>query len=504
MWARSSFESEIPEVCFVVPERDRGGEDVLQTRAIKEQFGPKAMSFEAPPFYPELTPSWISCVLTALGRTRPDIASPYRFLVLGDGLDFHLALTAAANPTGHFTGIDRDPFAEKAGAMIGWKAGLRNLTFLKKGMIELESMPEGALEPFDFMVINDDGIDFGEGGHCRILPFARRFLKEGGVVLLRYATDPAGAFFPLAEEMIHDAGLAENPAMAPALAILRRIGEQGSPEPRSPKALFSADIISLMEGMGFTHAGSGEPLENIDSAYLPDSVATLVSAIENKALREAVKDIVRNQEGRLDLFQKGGATLSAGDHSIALSAQVFVPLPGAPPGGALTFETSTGVVKGAAEIFSPLLEALWLQPQSLGMLMHLPEFSGAPGLLNQASQMLLWANYARPLLPKRISEDPAKAFNRIICALALSGWNYGYLAAPALGGAVPAPVHAMVALVLLEKQGSLRGVELQRAVAGRLGECGIEFSERDKQELSVWESVILPQWARFGIISLKA
>lgn len=458
-------------------------------------------SFEALPFYPELTPSWISCVLTALGRSKPDIAEPYRFLVLGADLDFHLALTAAANPTGYFVGIDLNPSAEREGAAIGWKAGLKNLHFLKKSLGELAALTDEKLEKFDFIVVEDNGIDFGEGGHPFILSFVRRFLKEGGVMALRYATDPLGAFFPLAERMIEKAGLADSPALEPNLAILQRIAEKGSGEPRSPKALFSADIVSLLQGMGLDYVGSGEPLENIDSAYLPDSALTLLDAIEDAALREAVKDIIRNQAARFDLYQKNGSKLSVGDHMAALSALVFVPLPGAPATGGMTFETPTGAVKGSADLFAPVLEALHYQPQSLGMLMHLPEFSRTPGLLNQMFQMLLWANCVRPLLPRRISEDPARAFNRVVCDLALSGRDYGYLAAPALGGGVLAPVHAMVAVRLLEKQPTLKGEELCCRVADMLNEFEIDFGEQERKELSLWERVILPQWVRFGVLA---
>ena len=430
-------------------------------------------SFESLPFYPELTPSWISCVLTALGRSKPDIAEPYRFLVLGADLDFHLALTAAANPTGYFVGVDLNPFAERDGAAIGWKAGLKNLHFLKKSLSELAVAPDHSLEKFDFIVIDDNGIDFGEGGHPFILTFVRRFLKDGGVMALRYATDPLGAFFPLAERMIKRAGLADSPALEPNLAVLKRIAEKGSVEPRSPKALFSADIVSLLQGMGLEYVGSGEPLENIDSAYLPDSALTLLDAIEDKALREAVKDVIRNQAARFDLYQKNGVKLSVSDHMAALSAQVFASLPGAPTTGGMTFETPTGAVKGSAELFAPVLEALQHQPQSLGMLMHLPEFSRTPGLLNQMFQMLLWANCVRPLLPRRISEDPARAFNRVICDLALSGRDYEYLAAPALGGSVLAPIHAMVAVRILENQPDLRSKSF--TVWWRTGSVNLEL-----------------------------
>lgn len=475
-------------------------------------------------FHRELTPAWLAAVATALGHAAPDPAKPYTWCELGCGPGLGALVTAAANPHGQFHAVDFDPAAIAHGRALAGEAGIGNLRFLHASFAELAAAGDDALPPLDFIVLHGVLSWISPANRQAVMRIVERWLKPGGIACFAYMSQPGSAPMMAMQRVLRrsaqsagtGAGLAAGQALLRALrdggagqfVVVPELGAQLEQLALQPpgylaheflgehwEPLHVADMLAAAAQAGCAFLGSATPLENIDAVSLPGGTQAAIAAITDVALRETAKDIARNQTLRRDLCQRESRPLAAVQHRIALEAQRFVALPGAPAAGALRFTTRIGPVDGPAAMFSPLLAALaGGRPAAFGDLLALPAYAGRGGLLNQACQMLLWAGHLHPWLAAA-DAAPAQALNRALGRAVAAGRDYGWVAAPAIGSGLPAGRTAMLAAHALGGDPALRGEALRAAVRA------LDAAAADAQALAAFERDTLPAWRRLGVLA---
>jgi SAM-dependent methyltransferase len=472
-------------------------------------------------FHRELTPAWLGALLAALGYRAPDLSAPYTWCELGCGPGLGALITAATNPGGHFYAVDFDPAAIERARALADEATLGNLHFLHTSFAELSRADDAALPPLDFIVLHGVLSWISPENRQAVLRIAERWLKPGGIACFAYMSQPGGAPMMALQRLLKRcaeistnaaAGIEAGNALLRALrdggagqfTVVRGLGVQlDHMAEQSPGALAHeflgahweplhvADMLAALAKIGCGFLGSATPQENIDAVSIPAQSLPAIAAIEDAALRETAKDIARNQSLRRDIYQRAPQPLSPAEHRAALESLSFVALPGAPGKGALRFETRVGPVDGPAAMFSPLLGALSDgKPHAFRELAALPDYAGRGGLLNQASQMLLWAGYLHPVLSDT-DAAPARALNRALWRACAAGRKYGWIAAPAIGSGLAASRIAMLAAHALQVQGP--GIEERESTA-------LEGGKIDAAALAAFERETLPAWQRLGAL----
>ncbi|MDR1662232.1 MAG: class I SAM-dependent methyltransferase [Azoarcus sp.] len=472
-------------------------------------------------FHRELTPAWLTTLLAALGYRAPDLSAPYTWCELGCGPGLGALITAAANSGGRFYAVDFDPAAIEHARALADEAALGNAHFLHTSFDGLAQADEAALPPLDFIVLHGVLSWISPENRQAILRIVERWLKPGGIACFAYMSQPGGAPMMALQRLLRRCAETSGDAVVgieTGSALLRALRDGGAGQftvvrglgvqlehmaAQSPaylaheflgahwEPLHVADMLAALAGIGCGFLGSATPLENIDAVSIPAQSLPAIAAIEDAALRETAKDIARNQSLRRDIYQRAPQALSAEEHRAALESLSFTALPGAPREGALRFETRIGPVDGPAAMFSPLLKALSDgKPHTFRELMTLPDYAGRGGLLNQASQMLLWAGYLHPVSPDADADAaPAQALNH---ALWRTGREYGWVAAPLIGSGLAANRAAMLAAHVLQRNPALRGKALLDAARA------LDGGEIDAAALPAIERETLPAWRRLG------
>ncbi|CAD5106408.1 class I SAM-dependent methyltransferase [Zestomonas carbonaria] len=479
--------------------------------------------------HPELSPSWLGAVLTALGQRAPDLAAGFRYCELGCGQGLNSLLLAAANPAGQFLAVDFNARHIEHGRRLVEAAGLGNLEFRQAGFAELAG--EEAGEGFDFIVLHGVYSWVSPANRAAIRRFVERCLKPGGVVYLGYMSHPGMSAFVTAQRFLWQtaqqvggtpqarlrAGLdalrqwqgagagyfAEHPDVARRLARaddedLDFLAHELLCEHWAP--LYSAEVIDSFAALGCRFVGSATPLENIDELSLPGHCLPLLQGLADPARREAAKDMARNQSQRRDLYQREPRALRADEHRQALLAGCWAALPGAPADGGLTFDTRIGPVQGDEQLFAPLLAALAEGPQSFAELARRPALAAQIGNLSAALQMLAWAGHAHPLLNGEVAVERCQALNRVLSEGALHGAGYRYLAAPSLGAPLAADLLEMAAVRVLLEHPHLRGRLFRETVLAVLRRADLAAGDEQVRRLDAFEARTLPAWLRLGVV----
>ncbi|MFH5924339.1 class I SAM-dependent methyltransferase [Roseomonas xinghualingensis] len=454
---------------------------------------------------------------------------PFRWCELGCGPGANLIINAATNPSGHFIGIDFNPEHIEQGRKKAAMAGLANLEFIECDFDKADGI--ASRNPFDFIVLHGLWSWIAPETRRSILVFIRRWLRPCGVLYLHHMTHPGMSSFAAGQHLLRRKGMqAGGPRPEQARSgrdFLAQLAQAGAGyfvihpaevtrlenarhltdghlthEFMNPhwEPLHVADVMDELAGIGCRRLGSAVPIDNIDAASLPAGVLPLLADQDDPGTREALKDLARNQTERRDLYAMGGEPLTAAEHRALLWEQPFVRLPGAPVLGGLTFDTRIGPVEGEAAVFDPVLRALADGPRTIGMLAQHRAFAAAPGILNQALQMLSWAGCVHPLSSTRPPREASWALNRILAHEALKAGLPGHLAAPALGSGVPADLLGMAgALAILDAPASCEEETGQRMLR-LLGKHGHRGAAELGQGCAAWQRNVLPLWRQFGAL----
>lgn len=399
-------------------------------------------------FHKEMQPVWMSYIATSLGCAAPDIRRSYRYCELGCGAGINLLVAAASNPLGEFVGVDFNAGHIALAQQAARDIGLNNIQFVEASFGDFASRD---LQPFDFIACHGTWSWLPPQAQASILQILHRYLKPGGLFYLHYMCHPGATRLTAIQKILHEVSLAMPGDSAEAarhgVELLRRLADSGAgafednPGLKDELAALekehltylahefltdywrpqhSADVHRIVAQAELTYIGSADCFENMDSLSIPGDIQPILSGVAQSALRETIKDTARNQHQRLDMFQRQPETLSSEQHLLQLDAVRFMALATMPPAGALNFSTPIGAIPGPEAIFEPLLKALQAGPRSFAELRGLSVFSGEPGVLLQALQMLMWAGHAHPLRADGATAQQASAFGEWLSSKAVA------------------------------------------------------------------------------------
>ena len=374
-----------------------------------------------PHFYKEMQPLWLATLAQFLNSPAPDLTKPYAYCELGCGMGINLLVAAATNPHGYFVGVDFNvqhlTIARTAAECIG----LTNIHFVQA---DFSSFLQDNKFYFDFIACHGTWSWIAQQHQQAIQQIVNKSLKPAGIFYLHYMSHPGATHLiplqKLLNDFAHQASGTSVQKIQHAMMLLQKLVDAGAfiDQPamvQHVQALakkdahylahefltdywqpqHSSDLHQQLAITGLEYIGSANAIENMEELSVPGNIQPLLTGLP-PSLQETLRDIGRNQHQRMDLFQRKTATTNE-NNSMLFDAISFQLLPTAPLAGNLLFKTPIGEIPGPAEIFSPLLQALVLQPKTIAQLKQLPVFFHQPELLLQALQMLMWAEYTHPV-----------------------------------------------------------------------------------------------------------
>lgn len=435
-------------------------------------------------FYRELAPNWLDFAALIQGQRSPRLrpGSDFRYLELGSGTGFGLCILAASYPEGSFVGVDFHPSHIAESQWLVNELGLKNIRFLEADFLELLqdstplSDPSGGAASFDYVVAHGIATWVSEEVQHAMLAVASAALRSGGLFYCSYNTYPGWlgrSIFKMLvglERGLHQPSSPLNAvksareklrALAGVSQPLRRqlpqlvaelkgieaqvnssyiLGEYGTDH---WKPLYVADMHSRVQAHKLSYLGSASLPEQFVS-LLGEPRASQLVAEQHPTMREALFDLSINQSFRRDIFVKGRFQLSKAQRNQALSDVVLI-LTAQSSDFDYQVATSFDVLQLDPAICQFLDAVLSEAPRSIGELSMavgsdikemLPIFS----LLIYRDRIGL--HHGGSL---EVTFDATHAVNRRLRDLMQSGQNYGFLAAPAIGGGVSfSPLQSLV------------------------------------------------------------
>lgn len=370
-------------------------------------------------------PLWLTCLIQLKGFQAPNIQQPYRYLELGCAMGIHLHLAAAANPNGHFVGVDFNE-AQLLVAQEGInKTNIPNLEFIHASF---KSLLEQSLEPFDFIVTHGVWSWVSPENQQILLQLINCLLKPGGVVYCSYMSHPGADQFSSVQKLMFEMSrnLRGNSASkaVQSLNFVRQLGkcEQGvfnqfaglnskleelsRDKPNYIAHDFlsehwhpqhSADMIRNFgqHDIGFvTGAGIAEYL---DAISLKPEVRRQMQQLPLVTLQETVRDMALNTLQRQDIYIRSRQQLTAEQWQKKLQTIMLGLLPNAPVGQDLRLDPKIGAITDVVPIAEKILKILIQGTLSIGDLFKQLQLRISIFQLSDIILLLMWAGYIHPV-----------------------------------------------------------------------------------------------------------
>lgn len=383
-------------------------------------------------FYKEMQPLWLATIATFQGVQPPALNKPFRYCELGCGLGVSLLIAAAANPQGHFVGIDFNATHIAQAQKSARQLGLTNIEFIHTDFAAFAGSKTPA---FDFIVCHGTWSWISAANKQHIVSILAKMLRSQGIFYLHYMCHPGATHMLPIQKLIHEhANLTDGDSaqkIQAVLTVIRQLVSAGAfaDNPaleqhlhalakREPNYLahefltdnwqpeHSPDIHKLLADNGVSYLGSANVFDNITQLSIPGAIQPVLADISNPALREMIKDLARHQHQRQDVFQRQSIACTAAEQLQQLNAIRFKYLATTPLTTDFTFNTPIGPIHGPAELFMPVCQKLHTAPASFAALSELGMFQHQPALLLQVVQMLMWQELLHPLPQTAIPADP--------------------------------------------------------------------------------------------------
>ncbi len=430
-------------------------------------------------FYRELNPAIISFVALVAGVAGPDPDQPLAYCELGCGQGFSANLYAAANPHIQVYANDFNPAHIYGARRLAEAAGTGNVHFFENSFADFGGLPE--LPQFDVIGVHGIYSWISPENRAHMVEFIRTKLKPGGLVYISYNALPGWALkMPFRRLMADHAEKLGGPTatrVEQALSYVQRLIDAesryfgvvtGLPEAfqqlkdqnrnylaheyfnRNLTPFYHPDVVDELSDAKLTYVGSAALLENLDVVNFTPEQQAFLGAISNPTEREMLRDFIRNQQFRRDVFVKGVVPLQAIEGRERWLKMRFV-LSKRRENVPLTVSCLQGEASLQEEVYTPLLDGLADGPRTVGQLLTDPKIAevGWERIL-QALTVLVGGGHLEPAL----SEDGAaaraassRAFNAAVMEAARSSDELQWLASPVTGGGVPADRFARLFLL---------------------------------------------------------
>lgn len=486
--------------------------------------------------YRELAPDWMDVCAMLAGFVAPSEGAQgqLRYLELGCGQGFGLALIASAYPDIEFVGIDFSPEHIAHARGLARAAGLENVRFVEADFLDLARDWPPELGRFDYAVLH--------GIYSWVPPELRRAivgclghaLVSGGLAYVSYNSMPGWAVMqpfqhvaarlqarsPLpgaqvlnqavslfqrlrtGKAALFDAlpglgarldGLKE---LSPAYLVQEYLHENWHP-------LWFSEVADEMRGAKLDFVASATLPENLLPAMLPEPVRAVVTEIADPMAQQDMIDCAINQSFRRDLLARGRRRRFPAAPG---AADLLVEALARPSGDTVAIKTSFGEFTLKEQIYAPVFDALESGPRRISDLLAREDQS------NVLQGLILLAHGGHVAILKDSARDlgPGQRFNSACAAAVLTGAPYNHLAAPAIGSAVVARDVDLMLLALIDAgvEREQLGAQLLEALS-RLGRKLLrdgkpldgQESERLANDL-VNDAFVnrIPGWQRLGVV----
>jgi len=303
-------------------------------------------------YYSELDPRRAQYALAAAGFAPPPLAAACE---LGFGQGLSLVMHAAAQPATEFWGTDFNP------SQAAFARGLAS-TFGADGRIFDQAFEEFCarddLPDFDWIGLHGIWSWISAANKQRIVDFARRKLRIGGVFYVSYNTLPGWSSMASVRHLPfrHSARLAAPRASAAARAdeainfvaqlletntkfqaanpIVAQRFEQMKGMDRAYIAheylnrdwtpMYYSDMEDWLEPGKLSYGVSANLMDAIDVVNFTADQQKLMASIGDPSFRETMRDMITNQQFRRDYWVRGGRRLNPLEHVELMRSMRFV------------------------------------------------------------------------------------------------------------------------------------------------------------------------------------
>jgi len=477
-------------------------------------------------FYREMAPDWLDFCAWIGGFEPPQrTGRPFRYLELGCGQGFGLALLAAANPGSEFVGVDFQPEHIEHAQGLAQAAGLTNVRFLQADFLDLAASWPADFGTFDYVTLHGIISYLSPPLLNAVIECLSHAVAEGGLVYVSYNAQPGCLSTVPLQHLAHrirESGHADGPAPAEeAIALLDELAAAKAPVFQVMPALmpriealkardrnylvheylsdnwnlfWHSDVAREFRRAGLDFAASATLADNLVLEFLPQPLREPILEQTAQHVRQDLQDFVINQAFRRDVFCRGAHPRSggAGRDAMPVHAAATV-LPGRP----LSFDTSFGQVDWAPEVFANIIQAVGDGPKTLGELFRLPR--ATQWMPRHVLLLALHANLLANEASRPGDPETAQRFNAVIARAVCNGAPYDHLAAARLGSGVPASAVEMMLLdAWLESGGDHLADELER----RLSKLGCASAKPELEAAATaFNKDTVPLWRRLGVIA---
>lgn len=495
-------------------------------------------------FYRELAPDWLDFCALIQGYVPPARGprGTFRYLELGSGQGFGLCLIAAANPTGHFVGIDFNPEHIAHSRQLAAEAGLKNIEFHEGDFATLGAAWPADLGQFDYVTLHGIYTWVPATVRAALVTCIGAATMPGSLVYVSYNSMPGWLstmpFQHLSRQLQRATGCGGAAAFDQATQLLRSIESTGSPLAKALPALkvrldglksqntaylvqeylhdewqpmWFSQTAGELGRIKLSYIGSAHLPEALMPALLPAAMRDIVTAQVDPMIRQDVLDCVLNQGFRRDVYCRGPRKPFAPGGGPLLDVRLR--LAGRPQGDEVKVATTVGEAKVPPDAVTPIVAALQKGPRTVGQLATL---SGLPiGDSNRNIQTLILLVHAGVLqVVSRIEQsgDAAQRLNMEIAASVAEGAPYAQLAAPVLGSAVAAADVDLLMLHAWHKNQRADAATLSSALCENLVRLGRGISHdgqvlsgealagRARELATMFLTRQLPRWRELGAV----
>ncbi len=396
-------------------------------------------------FYGDLAPSVIDFTCLMNGVAPPITEGRYAYCELGCGVGLTTTCLAASNPDADFYGVDFNPAHIARARVLAGEAALTNLTFLESGFDELVGSDAPDLPMFDYVTLHGVYSWVGTTIRADIVRFLRRYLKPGGAVYLSYNAMPGWSLGVGVQKLLHEIGmrasggaeqrvdaaiqfaekmnsvgagfLAENPFLKSVIDTLATGDRRYLAHEylnAGWRALFFSDVAEDLAEAKLGFVGSSKVIENFQDLLLNAEQRSLLSEIDDRVLREVVKDFCTPRRLRRDVFVRGHRRLTTREHELRLNEmRLVMKVPRSRASFAIPVPQGEAIVN--KEVYGPIFDALAEGPKLLGDLVSLDSIAGhSDARPVEVAGMLIGSGQVMPAIAGDVSNDAAKRYNTAI------------------------------------------------------------------------------------------
>lgn len=369
-------------------------------------------------------PVWLTSLVQLKGNHAPDLSQPYRYLELGCAMGIHLHLTAAANPMGHFVGVDFN-IQQLMVAKEGLGATqIDNVEFIHASFKALLNQD---IEPFDFIVTHGVWSWISAENQQVLLQVISKFLKPGGIVYCGYMSHPGATELCSIQKLMFEMSRNLNGDSATkaiqSLSLARKVGQsemglftqvpslnqtlkklaQDKPNYIAHDFLsehwqpqHSADMIRAFGQHDMAYITGAGIAEHLDAISLKPEIVQIIQSLPLVTLQETVRDIALHSLQRQDIYIKNRKKLNESDQQLVFKTIKFALLPNAPVGQALKNDPKIGRILDILKVSEHILRLLQKQALSIMQLLALLNLNISMYQLKDIILLLVWAGYIHP------------------------------------------------------------------------------------------------------------